>query len=293
MYKWIKEREYNKNAVQISPKLRVGIESFLNKKNPLSQELTKRASYFLQKWEFDDYQIGHEFLRKIDKQLPHQDLLRVLKYGFISKVNDNEYDLSLARPSHCEKISRIADELIDAVIKDDIPGYIDSYEIFGDYMHIGWSVIKLHKWTMVPRLTTLEIVNQVSDFIESHKDTDYQIIDIWTGETNFIPQVIRQNNISHNVWWFDVEMMFDDTWKRIVGNFSDWSKIKPYIHWNDLIITANLPYSPEEDIKTFHSSVQRESESTWHRSFKWWWKDGLDLYRMYIDDISSDKENIT
>ena len=293
MYKWIKEKEYNPNAIQISPKLRSGIESFLNQKDLSWQELYRRASYFLNKWEFDDYQIGQELLRKIEKRGYVKKLLDIFKQDFADKILKEEYELVKVRPNSISKIDRIQKELSEAIENDNIPWYIEKYELppYGS-INIAWANIDLHEWTMVPKLTTLEIVNQVNDFIESHKDTNYQIIDIWTGETNFIPQVIRQNDISHNVWWFDVEMMFDNEWNRIIGNFSDWNKIKPYIQWDNLILTANLPYSPEEDIKTFHPSVQRESESTWYRSFKWW-SDWLDIYRKYIDDISDDEENVS
>ncbi len=243
-------------------------------------------------WYIWDYQIWHELFRKTN--ISSTQLLKLLDSEFINKLTKEEYELSKVRPNHVDKIWRIYEEIIAAISNKDIPWYIQKYELSPNgKISIAEVDVDVHSSTMIPRLTTLELINQIFEYIWKKELSNYQIIDIGTGETNFIPKAIKHYKPSVEVLWFDVEMMFDDNWEKSKGKFWSRDTIRSYINKKkSLIITANLPYSPEEDIQSFDLLVQQESKNVWHRSFKGWWKDGLDLYRMYIDDISSDEENL-
>lgn len=287
------------NNIPVDWKVKNVLEELLWKINK-SSELYRSINYILEKWTLWSVLVADEFLRGVSGKTNsdiHKLFLSEFENIFIDTMTDYwAYKKLWPDVNSLEECRAEWNKILkDLRPNRKIIAHYDDiyyYDFFNKEQLFGVD-IELSNITMNPKLTTWYLIDQVFEYLKLKELSNYQIIDIGTGETNFIPKVIKNYQPSVEVLWFDIEMMFDNNWKKDEWDFWSWNKIQPYVSQKkSLIITANLPYSPEEDIQNFDPLVQQESKNVWYRSFKWWWKDGLDLYRMYIDDISSDKENL-
>lgn len=329
MYKWIKEipieeKNYSKMPNRIPLYwLEWKLDDFLKSK-VINDDLKKTLWYFKKLWYFWSPEVADEVLRNTNNDivslfrsniLPSQ--IGIDYFDYVSRKLFTEQTgiqkpnkINLSDQDSLKELQKIMQLYSDFIQQSWIPQdtiklqetiknkQILAYQNTNHYdfqnIYMFWVPIKIATSTMLPKLTTWALINQVFEYLEWRELSHYQVIDIGTWETNFIPKVLKYYKKSLDVIWFDVNMLVDNDSKRIKWKFWNWESIKPYVNKKkDLIITANLPYSPEEDIQHFDQLVQAESKETNHRSFKGWWKDGLDLYKQYIDDITEDKENIS
>jgi len=294
MYNWVKEDDTSMLIVPVTNKMRDSLCLFLNQEN-VSSQLYATFQYFLDLWYFWGYHTAHELLRKTKDY--SQELISMLDVEMKCKISAEEYAIVSQCVPGDYSLTRLdnARELLYKTIDDkDIPGYMDSYMLSPDHTEIIAGVkIPLVPETMLPRLTTLGVIDQVMIYIKKNKNQKYRLVDIGTGGTGYIPRVIKNYIPSLPVMWFDVDHQLSDDLIKKEGDYSSWDKIRKVVPKDrKLIITANLPYSPEQAIQQFHPIVQKESIASEYRSFKWWDNDGLGIYKKYLDDLSENNNII-
>lgn len=159
-------------------------------------------------------------------------------------------------------------------------------------IQFDWLALFVTNSTLIPRRKT-NLHEYVQTFLDEHPWWHYSYCDIWTGTGVVWIQTLKQCTASF------LSCIFTDILdenlalasKNIARNGIDLEKIT--LQQSDLlqkigfspevsyIITANLPYSSQNDIEWFSPFVKSEPE----RALYWWNSDWLDVYRDFFQQI--------
>jgi release factor glutamine methyltransferase len=184
------------------------------------------------------------------------------------------------------------------------------------YAEFFWNKFIVSEATLIPRPETEYMINSVTEFISSKpkaqgsKPENNLLLDIGTGcgvlgisvllqNPDYFSEVIFSDYYENalevakrNFQWlvtsyeWRVEFLHSDLLDFLVNKSSDspalaTSFIKEEFSWN-IVLVANLPYIPEE---TFEANVADNVKKREPKPAFVWWDDGLDYYRIMLDQI--------
>lgn len=196
------------------------------------------------------------------------------------------------------------------------------------YCEFFWLKFKVNQDTLIPRPETEYMIEAVNKFIKADSDSEFNLIDIWTGcgvlwltilylnqkqiKYTFLcelsPKALTVAKDNFNTLFqekndLDINFIQSDLLEYFLNKNSSDNQLfdTNTAKTKKTVIVANLPYIP---VHTFDTEVEDNVKLREPRMAFIWWEDWLDLYRkmfnqlidnpsINIENYYLSKENIT